>query len=157
MKKASAIKHATIVEIISALFILLFLYTALSKTYNINYTVATLRSNEVFRNSAREISWGVVILEYLAALMLLIPKLRILGLYSSLIMMAGFTVYILFMMIFTPNLPCSCGGVIKQMTWTQHLIFNIFFTLLAITAIVIWRKKQKLTDNEVAPAPIAFN
>ena len=35
---------------------------------------------------------------------------------------------IISMFLFTPELSCSCGGVIKQMNWTQHLIFNIFFS-----------------------------
>ena len=49
-------KKNTIVEIISALFILLFLYTALSKTFQINNTVNVLLKTPIFANIAKDIN-----------------------------------------------------------------------------------------------------
>jgi len=61
-------------------------------------------------------------------------------LYYAFVLMTVFTLYIAYMLLFTPKLPCSCGGVLQQMTWKQHLLFNIGFTLLA--AYAIWLKKE---------------
>jgi len=52
------------------------------------------------------------------------------------------------MITYTPNLPCSCGGVLQQMTWNQHLIFNVVFTLLALFAIWLTRKKGNINEAE---------
>jgi hypothetical protein len=54
-----------------------------------------------------------------------------------------FTIYVGLMISFAPHLPCSCGGVIKQMSWKQHLTFNTFFTALALFGIWLSRRQQK--------------
>ncbi|WP_442892031.1 hypothetical protein [Chryseobacterium sp. VD8] len=42
-------------------------------------------------------------------------------------------------------MPCSCGGVIKNLTWPQHLIFNLFFVV--ITSLAIRVNKKNLSDH----------
>jgi hypothetical protein len=123
-----------VVEIVSALFILLFLYTAISKTYEIGKTQAAIYHIPFFEKFSLETAWAIVAAEYLVSALLFFPFTRRIGLYSSLILMLVFTAYISLMMAFSPELPCSCGGVIQQMTWTQHLIFNVLFTGLAFLA-----------------------
>lgn len=145
------LKRGTIVEIISALFILLFLYTALSKSFGIDSTVNVLNKTPVLSGFAQEMAWAVVITEFIVAGLLFFPRTRNLGLYLSLALMTGFTVYIAYMMSFVPNLPCSCGGVISKMTWKQHLIFNIFFILLALMGILLGRKRVEQNDKENIP------
>jgi putative oxidoreductase len=151
-----SIKRTTIVEIISALFILLFLYTALSKSLQIGSTVAVLKKTPTFSNYANEIAWGVVFFEYITGALLFLRQSRIIGLYTSLFLMIGFTIYISYMMAFVPDLPCSCGGVISKMTWTQHLLFNIFFTLLALTGIFLERKRIKPRHPELEGTSVVF-
>lgn len=54
------------------------------------------------------------------------------GLYAAATLMTLFTFYVVIMLAGDKTkLPCSCGGVIKAMSWKQHLYFNIFFMLLA--------------------------
>ncbi len=54
------------------------------------------------------------------------------GLYAAAILMTLFAAYVGLMLLSDKTkLPCSCGGVIKVMSWKQHLYFNIFFMLLA--------------------------
>src|SRR5690242_15491099 len=95
-------RRSTIVEIISALFILMFLYTAISKTQNINYTIGTLRSANIFKDYslAKAIAWAVVIAEYTVSVLLFFPGTRKLGLYSSLGLMTLFSLYIIYMKLF---------------------------------------------------------
>jgi hypothetical protein len=47
------------------------------------------------------------------------------------------------MLAYAKHLPCSCGGVIKKLTWPQHLAFNIFFLLIAMTGIILQRKHTR--------------
>src|SRR5690606_23761035 len=46
--------------------------------------------------------------------------------------MTAFTVYIYLILNYSPFVPCSCGGILEKMGWTEHLWFNIIITLLAI-------------------------
>jgi hypothetical protein len=33
--------------------------------------------------------------------------------------------------------PCSCGGILEEMSWNQHMAFNITFIAIAVIAIFI--------------------
>lgn len=142
-----AIKRNTIVEIISSLFILLFVYTAISKLANIDRFQNVLHNAPKIGKYAHVISWLLPITEIVVALLLFFPKTKKIGLYSSLLLMVAFTGYLFYMIFFAYNLPCSCGGVLEKMSWNQHLIFNCFFTLLA--GIGIWLNKRKPSQPEI--------
>ena len=59
------------------------------------------------------------------------------------IVMGIFTVYTgVILMHFFPYVPCSCGGVIKRLTWTQHLILNLSFVAISILGVILQHKKR---------------
>lgn len=126
-----------LLQLTCSLFILLFVYTALSKFHEFNSFKVVLGKSPFIKNKNEILAWCLPIVELIVAGLLFFPTTRRLGLYSSLVLMITFTLYIGYMIAFTPHLPCSCGGVIKQMSWKQHLLFNIFFTALAFIGIVI--------------------
>jgi putative oxidoreductase len=120
------------VEIIAALFILLFAYTASSKLIeHEKFWILLHNDTPQTEKYATLLSWAVPLSEIAITLLLFFPKSRRLGLWGSLAIMLLFTGYLGYMLFFTTSRPCGCGGVIQKMTWNQHLIFNIFFTLLA--------------------------
>ncbi|WP_394371636.1 MauE/DoxX family redox-associated membrane protein [Pinibacter aurantiacus] len=121
-----------VVEIISSLLIFLFAYTAFQKFSHHATFLHTLERAGLSGFFAICLSWVVPIIELLVASLLLFPSLRRTGLLVSIILLSGFTIYILYMLLFIPNLPCSCGGVISYLSWKQHLIFNISFLLLSL-------------------------
>ncbi|MBS1567215.1 MAG: hypothetical protein JST39_22720 [Bacteroidetes bacterium] len=45
--------------------------------------------------------------------------------------MSLFTGYVAVMLSLSYYLPCSCGGILQALSWQGHLVFNVFFTLLA--------------------------
>ena len=143
-------KRKYFVEIIGALFILLFLYTALSKYYAFGtFRWALGKSPLIGKTLAPYVAVTIPVLETLIALLLFFPKTRRKGLWASLVIMSLFTLYLGYMIIFTPNLPCNCGGVIKNMSWNQHLVFNIFFTLLAALGLWLDKRERILTGSRV--------
>jgi hypothetical protein len=91
--------------------------------------------------------------EFVVVLLLIIPRWRLKGLLASLALMTTFTIYVIAILSFSDKLPCSCGGIIQELSWSQHLVFNGGFILLAIWAIV-WQKREikqkqgELTGNE---------
>jgi putative oxidoreductase len=129
-----------IVQAISNLFVLLFLYTGIMKIIDHRlFHDAMLFS--IIGPYANSISWTVPILEIVTTISLLFSRTRKLGLYLSLLLMITFTSYVGYIVFFTnsDDWPCHCGGVIQNMGWVQHLIFNSVFTSLAILGIALDR------------------
>ncbi|WP_369331425.1 MauE/DoxX family redox-associated membrane protein [Danxiaibacter flavus] len=62
------------------------------------------------------------------------------ALWGSFVLLSIFTAYIVVLTSFAPHLPCSCGGVIEQLSWHQHLVFNCLLMLLNLIAIKLARK-----------------
>jgi hypothetical protein len=144
----------TIVEVISALFILLFVYTGINKFIALNTLQYVLKEYPLIGNFPTAVAWGLPLIELFVAALLFIPKTRLRGLYASLILMTGFTAYLSYMLVFTPKLPCTCGGLLQKLSWPQHLIFNILFVLLSIIAIRLRRRNNDQSRNTEAPAVI---
>lgn len=122
-------------EIVASLFILLFTYTAMTKLLSFDTFKSQLSKSPLFSNINVVPAILIPAAEIIISVLLLIPTTRLKGLYASLGLMVVFTGYLGYMVLFTPDLPCSCGGVLKQMTWNQHIIFNGVCILLSIAAI----------------------
>src|SRR5258708_39041649 len=116
----SNFKKNHLAELIAALLIFLFVYTAISKLMNIDNFKTLISKSPVIRRNAVLLSWLIPSVELFVGLMLFIPASRGYAFLFSSILMGIFTFYVACMLLFIPNLPCSCGGVIQQMNWTQH-------------------------------------
>jgi cytochrome bd-type quinol oxidase subunit 2 len=125
-------------EIITYLLILLFLFTALSKLMDWHHFVRKMNNQVFIKPVASVLAIVVPAIEIIAAGLLIWIRTRTKGLWLSFTMMAAFTVYVgLATFKIFPRVPCSCAGAFDSMSWTQHLLFNLVFTLLAGTAIMI--------------------
>jgi hypothetical protein len=133
-------KKNFIIEIISGLLILLFVYTGLSKLLDYNSFHLQLSRSPFITAFADQVAWALPAGEILVALTLVFRKTRLLGLYASLFLMTMFTAYIYAMLNYSYDLPCSCGGIISKMTWDQHLWFNTGFVALSIAGILLQSK-----------------
>lgn len=133
-------KRSLVCELIVGLLILLFVYTATSKFLEFSSFRYVLSGSPLIGSMAPVVAWAIPALEYAICLLLFFPLTRYWGLLASFVLMLLFTGYIGYMLAFSPQLPCSCGGVIRQLSWKQHLVFNIFFTLLALVGIWLYRK-----------------
>lgn len=145
-------RKKNILEIIGAFFILLFAYTAFSKLLLQDVFKYSLGMSPLIAPMADLIAWTVPVLELGICALLFFPKTRKIGLYSTLVTMIIFTLYISYMIVFTPKLPCSCGGVIRYMTWRQHLVFNIVCICLAVVATRLNRQIEKPQQVSMTPA-----
>jgi len=149
------INKALATDIISALFILLFVYTATTKLIEHDNFKVVLAQSPLIGEKANVLSWLLPILELFTAMLLFIPSLRKWGFASALILMLLFTFYITYMILFARNLPCSCGGVVSAMTWPEHLIFNIFFTSIAAIGLgFTLRNKLFIAINRNSRTPV---
>ena len=136
----SWLKKATIVEIIALLFIILFLYSGISKLMDYAVFKEQLAESPVLKPFASMVAWGLPVTEFIVSLLLFLPRLRLKGLYASLILMILFTGYIIALFTFSTELPCSCGGVIDMLSWQGHLVFNGVFILLGFTGVYLGKR-----------------
>jgi uncharacterized membrane protein YphA (DoxX/SURF4 family) len=134
-----------ILDIICLLYILLFVYAAVSKLLDFQNFQVQLGQSPLLSAFAGWVSWLVPAVELLIALLLIFPKWRNLGLFASLSLMSMFTSYIFIVLHFSSFVPCSCGGILEKMGWNAHLIFNVIFILLAVLGILLEGKSKSNT------------
>lgn len=132
-------KKTIIISAISYAFTLLFMYTALSKLFAYDLNLYDLRRSPMLGPYAETLAVLVPLVEITISVLLFVPRTRLTGLIGAFIVMLAFTAYVGYLVFTQSALPCTCGGIIRQLTWKQHFFFNVFFTMLAIVAIILHR------------------
>lgn len=154
MRKGKHISNLSL-QIITFVLILLWVPVTIDKFWDLGNFHSTLL-NQPFPNWWADILyWLLPLLELLAVILLAWPgKTKVLhqGMRLSFILLLGFTLYIAFGVLgFYSKQPCGCGSVIKNLTWPQHLWFNIFF--LSLSGIGIWLgRRNKIEDLSNKPS-----
>ena len=136
-------KRTTVIETIVVLYTILFLYTAIAKLMDYSIFKEQLAASPILAPVSKIIAAGLPWTEIFVAVLLIVPRWSLKGFYASLFLMTAFTIYIAATLAFSKHIPCSCGGIIAQMSWGQHLVFNTVFIGLAITGIILTRKINK--------------
>ena len=82
--------------------------------------------------------------EIITSLLLGFENLRKKGFVVAAVLMALFTGYVAAIVLhFFPRVPCSCGGIIRMFTWSEHLWFNLLFLVIAVAGLTIQIQKTK--------------
>lgn len=136
------IRREIVIEIICFLFVLLFMYASLVKLFDVEKFTAQLNQSPILMTSSSYIAWLVPSIEIAISAMLIFSKSRLFGLYGAFTLMVIFTTYIIIILSFARHVPCSCGGILEDMGWAEHLIFNITFSLLAATGVLLLHAKK---------------
>lgn len=136
-----------IIDIVVLLLVILFLYTAVSKFVDFGSFARDLNSQPFPNFLTPILKWALPLLEIGIAITLLFERTKTIGLYMSLTLMSLFTIYTALVLFnFFDDVPCSCGGVITHLTWTQHLIFNLFFVIIISIAIRLNREIKEMSQ-----------
>jgi putative oxidoreductase len=136
-------KKQVMLECISALLILLFLYASVSKFLDFKTFIKEMNNQPLPNSWTPFLVWFIPCSEILFSIALIFERTRLLGLYGSLVLMGLFTIYAILILVHVfPYIPCSCGGVIKRLTWRQHLVLNLFFVTLSIIGVITQRRKS---------------
>lgn len=145
---------------VNYLLIFLFAYTAFSKLNLFSYSPPfswsgfrlidladfekAMFKSPVLRPYIHELAYLIPISELVVCLLLIFNKTKKWGYYVSLGLLTAFTGYIIYILIaYSHHLPCVCGGVISQMSWPVHLLFNLLFIAMTTRAIYLMNKIQQ--------------
>jgi hypothetical protein len=144
------LKRSTVIEIISSLMIILFIYTALSKLSDFEVFKVKLSKSPFITSISNFVAWSIPLNEIIIALLLTFSRTRLVGLFASFFLMSLFTAYLIIMLNLSYHIPCSCGGVLENLSWNQHIAFNSVF--IAISGIgVILKVKENIDASDFRP------
>lgn len=141
--------NSKLIEIIAAVFILLFTYTAVSKIIEAETFYSTLKKSPLVNDWAGILYWLLPLAELITVVLLFIPPLRWAGFYLSLALMLMFTAYISFMLLSSYKLPCTCGGILKKLSWKDHMLLNIILTILSAIAVMFEIKRWRMSGKAI--------
>ena len=139
-------KRTRITTFISIFFILLFCYAAISKIMDFEKFQIQIKDSPLLGSFSEILPVSIIVIELVLVGLLCYQKTRNTGLLGSFILMLFFTGYIAHMLLTSENLPCSCGGILEKMSWTQHLYFNIGCAVLAAIALGINIRNSRPAD-----------
>jgi len=139
----SWLRKSILIEVIAIWFMILFIYTGIAKLMEFGVFKAQLEESPVLEKIAPVIVWGLPAVEFIISILLFIPKWRLKGFYATFLIMTAFSIYVLVMLLTSPELPCSCGGIIEALSWPGHLIFNGIMVALSIAAIRMQKQLNK--------------
>lgn len=141
-------KRQTAIGIICSSIILLFLYAGLSKVLDMKTTLHDMHNQPFPHWLGSVLAWTLPPTEILISLSLPFDRWRLRGLYASLVLMTLFTIYTAVVLLhFFSRVPCGCGGVIRDLTWEQHLLLNVAFVIISLAGVWLVRKE----DKEIKP------
>lgn len=147
----------SIVETLTALIVFLFMYTSLSKLMDYDVFVEQLGKSPLLGPIKEVLAIAIPAIELFLVVLLTLPKTRMAGLKGSFILLSGFTLYLIYMVSVAPTLPCTCGGVINQMSWTQHIFFNIAFIAMSAIAIRLSRQINKNNIENTSQPSVSYS
>ncbi|MBP4137251.1 MauE/DoxX family redox-associated membrane protein [Flavobacterium geliluteum] len=137
---------------ISLLYILLFVYAAVSKLLDYDNFRIQLGQSPLLSAFASWIFWIVPLAELFIVVLLATPRFRNWGLFASVCMMTMFTAYIFIVLHYSSFVPCSCGGLLEKMSWDIHFIFNIVFVLLGLLGLILEHNISRKSKSFRKPA-----
>lgn len=131
---ATTIHHEknTLSLVVTALLVLLFMYTAMSKLIDFETFRGQLQHSPLLKPFSGVVAPTVPLLEIMLSLLLLDADTRRIGLIGSAILLVCFTVYLTIAIASGLQLPCSCGGIVSSLSWPQHILLNSTIIILII-------------------------
>ncbi|QEC52895.1 methylamine utilization protein MauE [Anseongella ginsenosidimutans] len=141
-------KTPKLIEIISAILIVLFLYTGGQKIIEFDVFRIQLSRQPLPDWAISILTWILPLAELAAAGLLLFTHTRTAGLHLSAALMLSFTVYTA--LAYTEAfgyVPCACGRIFSSMGWGAHLLINSLLLILTLAVIFPLHNKSKKIMN----------
>lgn len=123
--------RALYVDLVVWAAIFLFVFLGLSKFLNLNALRHDMLNQPIPYGLARVLMWLIPACEIMLSLILVFRRLRTVGLWGSFVLVLIYTLYTGLVLIhFFDYVPCSCGGILKFLSWSQNLVFDCIVLIL---------------------------
>lgn len=143
------ILKSTALKLIITLLIVLWTYAAFIKIIDYEKARAAMLSQVFPREISEALSLAVPGIELTTALMLCIERTVKAGLYLSLILMSLFTIYIATVLSGAfGRIPCACGGIIQNLSYPEHLVFNMIFLGFSVAGLFLLKDTIKIKSRK---------
>ena len=130
----------------SALILILFTYASLSKLIAYQKFIGEMNNQPIPKSWTPFLVRFIPSAELAVGVLLAFDRARILGFLVSAVFMLVFTVYTVVILLHGFDyIPCTCGGMIRALSWPQHLWLNSFFLLLSLAGLLMEIKKRQET------------
>ncbi len=144
-------KQNIILDTCCAILAALFAYAGVSKLFDYQTFNIQLSQSPFISNFSHLYSWLLPCIEIITSLGLLFHHSKYYALLVSLFLLSLFTCYIIAMLHFSYYIPCSCGGVLGFLTWRQHVVFNLFFIGITLTALFLIGHHKMFIKKDTLP------
>jgi len=113
---------------------ILFLYTGLRKLWEGDLFYHTLLNSINIENQLiiEGLSLGIPIVEIITSYTLLFYPKKNIGLYISLIVLIVYSGYLINLLFFQEEIPCTCRTILPLLGWYGHLYFTLSLFLFLI-------------------------
>jgi len=150
-------KKVSIIELISLLFIFLFLYTAVSTIVNYDSFKLHLAQSTLTKDHAYLLSRLIPALELMTVGLLSYSPTRITGLIMSLKMTIIFTAHSAYMLMNHEHLSSGYIRILSVCSWKQHILFGCILMAVAMAATVLQLRNIEPVKNRHDPGLLALN
>ncbi|MDL2144890.1 hypothetical protein QQY79_20370 [Flavobacterium tructae] len=125
------------IEGVAYMMAVLFFYAAISKMVELDIFFKQLAKSPLMPfNMEEKAGTAVLIVEFLVVYFVYKKEFKK-TLILSFVLMMFFSLYIGYLMYFSYYIPCSCGGILGNMSWNVHLIFNSVLTVIVAIAYLV--------------------
>lgn len=130
----------SLIRLIAVSLAVLFFYAAVGKLDKYSLFHLQLQKFPFSIPVIQQQPWLVPVTELLITGLLLLPKFRVKGLFSSLFLLSVYTVYLTCLLDKKYRLPCDCGEVLQTLSLRSHIIFNFVCVIVTGVGIVLCGK-----------------
>ncbi|MEO8583413.1 MAG: MauE/DoxX family redox-associated membrane protein [Flavitalea sp.] len=134
------ITKSFIASLSGSLLVLMYTYAAISKLLMYNAFRFEFLGHVLIRNYTGIIAWTFPVSELPIVCLIIMSGTHQISLRSDIGLLIFFTLYIIWMFRFYSSAPCSCGGVLSEMSWKPRLLFNLFFIGIGLTPLMYSRE-----------------
>lgn len=128
------------IQTVCLLLLFVLLYTGISKWLNFMHFSRSMYSQPLPDWLVDWLIYLIPVAEIIAAMLLILTRFRLLGLWVAAALMVFFTAYVFYIRFSDwEKITCPCGGLFAQLNWTQHAWVNSILTILAITTTIMYR------------------
>lgn len=128
-------------KITAILLAFIFLYATVSKFFELKKFYYQLSKSPLIPYDWNEnVGKSVLIIELIVVYLVFKNKIKY-SLLLSFSLMLFFSLYIGYLLYFSYYIPCSCGGILGDLSWQNHLIFNLSLTILSGSAYLLANEK----------------